>query len=145
MMWARSVTRSSSALHNRGFGNTAVYSENLPHQSRQLSENNSRAMNTTAVSLYEYLHTDYSPDVDYIDGEIEERNVGEYDHANLQTLLTGYFLSHRKEWGIRVVVEQRVQVSPTRFRVPDITIITKRPELCRYRERESQCREAAAR
>ena len=28
MMWARSVIRSSNALHSRGFGNTVVHSEN---------------------------------------------------------------------------------------------------------------------
>jgi hypothetical protein len=28
IMWARSVIRSNSALHNRGFGNTVVHSEN---------------------------------------------------------------------------------------------------------------------
>jgi hypothetical protein len=35
-------------------------------------------MSATAVSLSEYLQTDYRPDVDFIDGELEERNVGEW-------------------------------------------------------------------
>ena len=33
-------------------------------------------MATTQVSLEEYLRTDYEPDCDYVDGELEERNAG---------------------------------------------------------------------
>jgi len=29
------------------------------------------------ISLEEYLSTSYSPDCDFVDGQIEERNVGE--------------------------------------------------------------------
>ena len=84
-------------------------------------------MSTTAVPLAEYLHTDYSPDVDYIDGELEERNVGERDHSRLQGLITQYLMNREKEWAIFVYVEQRIQVSPTRFRVPDIAVVSARP------------------
>ena len=84
-------------------------------------------MSTTAVPLAEYLHTDYSPDVDYIDGELEERNVGERDHSCLQGLITHYLMNREKEWAIFVYVEQRIQVSTTRFRVPDIAVVSTRP------------------
>ena len=47
------------------------------------------------VSIDEYLHTDYSPDVDYVDGELVERNVGEFDHADLQSEIVHYFRSLR--------------------------------------------------
>ncbi len=77
---------------------------------------------STAVSIETYLHTSYRPDCDYIDGEIQERNLGEKDHARLQILLAGVFLRHEDDWGVRVYPELRVQVSPTRFRVPDITV-----------------------
>lgn len=75
------------------------------------------------VSLYEYLHSVYRPDLDYIDGVLEERNLGEHDHADLQTELAVFFRIHRSEWKVKTVVEQRVQVSPTRFRVPDLTVM----------------------
>ena len=39
------------------------------------------------VSVEEYLHTSYSPDVDYVDGLLEERNVGEIDHSWVQKAL----------------------------------------------------------
>jgi Uma2 family endonuclease len=75
------------------------------------------------VSVREYLSTAYRPDCDYVDGVVEERNLGEYDHSRLQTAVTMYFYSRRKQWGIHVVVEQRVQVSPTRFRIPDVCVV----------------------
>ena len=78
------------------------------------------------VSINEYLSTSYDPDCDFVDGVIEERNLGENDHAELQTAIAAYLRSRRKQWGIYVVVEQRVQVSPTRFRVPDVCVIFRR-------------------
>jgi Uma2 family endonuclease len=79
------------------------------------------------VSVHEYLSTSYRPDCDYVDGVVLERNLGEYDHASLQRELIVYFDARRKEWGIRVVPEQRVQVSPTRFRVPDVCVVLGEP------------------
>jgi Uma2 family endonuclease len=77
----------------------------------------------SAVSLDEYLNTSYRPDCDYLEGELLERNVGEWDHARLQGLLFGYLWSREKELGILVVPEQRVQVKARRFRVPDVTVL----------------------
>lgn len=82
-------------------------------------------MSTTAlVSLEEYLTTSYRPDCDYLEGELLERNVGEYDHSRLQTQISRYLSNREKEWGILVLVEQRVQVKARRFRIPDITVLT---------------------
>src|ERR1700730_18197386 len=75
------------------------------------------------VSVEEYLHTDYSPDCDYVDGVLEDRNVGQRDHAIAQTLIAGFLLQFRKALGALVVVEQRVQISKTRFRVPDVCVV----------------------
>jgi Uma2 family endonuclease len=77
------------------------------------------------LTVTEYLRSVFRPDCDYIDGEIQERNLGEYDHAAVQAALISWFRGHRTEWGIRVVPEQRVQVSPTRFRVPDICVLSR--------------------
>jgi Uma2 family endonuclease len=78
---------------------------------------------TTLVSVSEYLATTYRPDQDYLDGELQERNVGEQAHSRLQTLLAAYLVAREAQFRIRVLVEQRVQVSPTRFRVPDICVL----------------------
>ena len=46
---------------------------------------------TTSISVSEYLKTSYHPDCDYVDGRIEERNVGEHDHAAVQAALILWF------------------------------------------------------
>jgi len=76
----------------------------------------------TVTSLEEYLTTVYRPDREYLDGLIVERNLGERDHSTLQMEVV-YLLGHlRKTLGIHVFPEQRVQVTPSRFRVPDICV-----------------------
>ena len=77
----------------------------------------------TLVPVEEYLSTSYRPDREYIDGVILERNLGESDHSNVQMALSSYLYTRRKELGIRVLPEQRVQVKASRFRVPDICVI----------------------
>jgi hypothetical protein len=77
----------------------------------------------TLISVEEYLRTSYRPDCDYVDGEVLERNVGETDHSWLQTMLSAYLVARRAQWGITVLVEQRVQVTESHFRVPDICVL----------------------
>lgn len=93
----------------------------------ELRERDSVATTATFVPLSEYLETSYRPDCDYLDGELLERNVGEWDHSRLQILLSGFLLSREKQWGILAVTEQRVQVKPRRFRIPDIAVLTSPP------------------
>jgi Uma2 family endonuclease len=75
------------------------------------------------ITVREYLTTSYRPDCDYVDGQIEERNVGEFDHALLQTLLAQIFMNNREVWGVLALTDVRVQVKATRFRVPDVTVL----------------------
>ena len=77
----------------------------------------------TLVSVQEYLSTNYRPDRDFIDGELQERNLGELEHSRLQSAILVWFWTNKKEWNILPVVEQRVQVAPTRFRIPDVTVL----------------------
>lgn len=82
-------------------------------------------MATSAViPVSEYLDTTHRPHCDYIDGQVQERNVGEYDHANVQFGLATYLRNRAQDWKIRIVGENRVQVSETRFRIPDICILS---------------------
>jgi hypothetical protein len=78
---------------------------------------------TLQIPLHDYLGTIYRPDREYVDGEIRERNVGKYEHARIQALLARWFGNHEQEWGAQVVTEQRVRVSPTRIRIPDVTLL----------------------
>src|SRR5438105_3704661 len=80
----------------------------------------------TLVSVEEYLRTGYRPDREYIDGVIEERNLGEFDHARVQGIICGFFYAREKEWNVLAIPELRVQVKPTRFRVPDVSIVVGR-------------------
>jgi len=93
----------------------------------------------TLISVEEYLRTSYRPDCDYVDGEVLERHLGEKDHSSLQKKLIIYLAARENELGICVFPEQRVQVSATRFRIPDVCvtigepseqIFTKPPFLC---------------
>jgi len=76
------------------------------------------------VTVEKYLSTSYDPDCDFVDDHLEERNLGEYDHARIVTLLAVWFITHEQDWAIRVVVSQRVQVSESRLRVPDVCVLS---------------------
>ena len=82
----------------------------------------------TQVSLAEYLDTIYHPDCEYIDGEIRERNVGKFEHAKLQWLLPIWFGKHDLAWDVTGCVEQRMRVSATRIRVPDLVVMRPGPQ-----------------
>lgn len=75
------------------------------------------------VTVEEYLKTVYEPDCDYVDGRVEERNLGEYDHGYLQLLLGVLFTNNRDAWGVRAVTDVRTQVKATRFRCPDVLVV----------------------
>src|SRR5437588_7173666 len=75
------------------------------------------------VSLEEYLHTDYSPDCDYVDGVLEDRNVGQRKHALTQRRILFFLAALEAKLHIFVLQEQRVRMGPTRYRVPDICVM----------------------
>ena len=50
-----------------------------------------------------------------------ERNVGEIDHSDWQTAIAAYLRAHYSD--VWAGVEVRVQVRPTRFPVPDVTVV----------------------
>jgi Uma2 family endonuclease len=79
-------------------------------------------MATTQVSLDEYFRTDYEPDCDYVDGELEERNVGETDHSAVQAFFIKWLAMHEERWQLEAYPEIRLRVSPTRVRVADIAV-----------------------
>jgi Uma2 family endonuclease len=58
-----------------------------------------------------------------VDGAVLERNLGEYDHSRPQALICAFFVNREKQWRVRVVPEQRVQVNLHRFRIPDVCVV----------------------
>ena len=77
--------------------------------------------NAVLVPLSQYLSQIYHPDCDYVEGVLEERNVGEISHSEAQTALTVY--ARTQAQGFWSGVEVRVQVKMDRFRIPDVTIV----------------------
>jgi Uma2 family endonuclease len=73
-------------------------------------------------TVREYLRTSWSPDREFVDGRIEERNLGEKEHSIIQRYLTFFFMLKRAEWGVEVFPELRTQTKTTRFRVPDVLV-----------------------
>jgi Uma2 family endonuclease len=75
------------------------------------------------VSLAEYLSTDYEPDCEYLEGVVEERNVGKRKHSKTQALVAARLQRDIESGGFDVLVEQRVQVSGSRIRIPDVCVV----------------------
>jgi Uma2 family endonuclease len=82
----------------------------------------------TQIPVAEYLDTVYHPDREYIDGELRERNVGKWEHSRIQYLLAAWFASHEQDWDVIGATEQRLRVSPTRIRIPDLVVLRPGPQ-----------------
>jgi len=75
------------------------------------------------MGVDEYLRTSFDgPDCEYLDGEVVERNMGELPHGDVQYTLGRLLWPFRLRYGIRIVPEIRIQVTPTRFRVADLAV-----------------------
>jgi Uma2 family endonuclease len=77
----------------------------------------------TMVPVDVYLSSMYDPDCDYVDGEVQERNVGETPHSLTQKFLMLFFGTHERDWGVRILPEVRVQISMSRYRVADLCVV----------------------
>jgi Uma2 family endonuclease len=83
-------------------------------------------------TVREYLRTSWSPDREYVDGRIEERNLGEKEHSIIQRYLTVLFAIKRAEWGVEVFPELRTQIAARNFRVPDVLVVRSGESFERY-------------
>ena len=75
----------------------------------------------------EYLGTSYKPDCDFVDGQLQERNVGEDQHALFQMAVILWFGKYMEQWHLFPLPEMRIQVGPSRFRVADICVVQGTP------------------
>ena len=83
-------------------------------------------------TVREYLHTSWSPDREFVDGRIEERNLGEKEHSLIQRFFTVLFYLKRAEWGVEVFPELRTQTKIRNFRVPDVLVVRAEDKFERY-------------
>ena len=82
------------------------------------------ATETPLITFHDYLAMSFEDgDREFIDGEIQEINVGEWDHSAVQGAIQGYFYGLRKSMGLNSVTECRTKVSPTRYRLPDVAVV----------------------
>ncbi len=80
----------------------------------------------TLISVEEYLNTPYDPDVEYVDGVLVERNVGDWLHSLVQSNLI--FALRRKYPHVYAVPELRSQTRATRYRLPDVCVLLAAPK-----------------
>ena len=88
-------------------------------------DSNLRASMATSphLSIAEYLNTDYEPDLEYMDGQLVKRNMGKWEHARLQALLTIWFGQHEDDWKVQTATDVRTRVAWTRVRLPDVLLV----------------------
>jgi Uma2 family endonuclease len=81
------------------------------------------AIKSDPVAVEEYLGSCYKPDRDFVNGELQERNLGEREHSEMQLAILLWFASHSAEWAVVPLPEIRVQTTPENFRIADIAIV----------------------
>ena len=79
----------------------------------------------TLLPLEEYLNTSYSPDREYRDGVLMERNLGDEPHARLQALLARYVGNREKQWNIKIYTELRVKVREKWYPIPNVCVYSR--------------------
>jgi len=78
----------------------------------------------TLVSVDEYLASSYSPDKEYIAGQLVERNVGTQKHAFIQAAIAAYLRQFRRQHGIEVFTEARMRLNDRGdHRIPDVLVL----------------------
>ena len=80
----------------------------------------------TLISVEEYLNTSYDPDVEYVDGVLVERNVGDWLHSLVQRNMI--VALSRKYPRVYAVPELRSQTRATRYRLPDVCVLLTAPK-----------------
>jgi Uma2 family endonuclease len=80
------------------------------------------------VSAEQYLHTSFEHDAEFVEGRIVERPMPTWEHASMQGFLIEELRAMGRRLGLFAVPEQRVRIRGNRFRVPDVCVVTDKPE-----------------
>jgi len=78
--------------------------------------------NPALVSLADYLNSSYSPDQEYVDGVLVERNVGSLPHGLLQKMLLLHLARFEQAMKFLAIPECRTKVQASRYRIPDVLL-----------------------
>lgn len=79
----------------------------------------------TVVPISEYLHTLYRPDCDYVDGQLQERLYGLWDHSAVRGELLHLLMTDESKRHCEALLSLRVKISETRYRVADVCVLSK--------------------
>src|SRR6266581_8642615 len=80
----------------------------------------------TLISVEEYLNTSYDPDVEYVDGVLVERNVGDWLHSLTQrNILVALTVRYPQVYAVPGL---RSQTRTTRYRLPDVCVLLAAPK-----------------
>ncbi len=77
----------------------------------------------TVVPVGEYLHTSYRPDCDYVNGELQERLYGLWDHSAVRGEVLHLLMKDERH--CLALLSLRVKISETRYRVADVCVLSK--------------------
>ena len=80
------------------------------------------------VSAEQYLHTSFEHDAEFVEGRIVQRPEPTWEHACIQGFLIEELRIIGRRLGLFAVPEMRVQVRPDRFRIPDVCVVSDKPE-----------------
>src|SRR5437899_2740488 len=80
----------------------------------------------TLTSAEEYLNTSYDPDVEYVDGVLVERHVGDWLHSLIQADII--LALGAKYPNLYAVPGLRSQTKATRYRLPDVCVLLAPPQ-----------------
>jgi len=82
-------------------------------------------MATTRVSLVEYLDraSRHGFHEEYVDGGIQEKEMGGYVHGAWMVAIGVYFHRHRHEWGIRPASDLHVNTRRSDYRIGDVVLV----------------------
>ena len=80
------------------------------------------------VSAEQYLHTSFEHDAEFVEGRVVQRPMPTWEHACMQGFLVEELRAIGRRLALFAVPEQRVQTRPHRFRVPDVCVVTGKPE-----------------
>lgn len=77
------------------------------------------------VALEQYLSSSYDPDLEFVDGALVERNVGDWLHSLLQRNII--VALSQKYPHIYAVPELRSKTTETSYRLPDVCVLLHPP------------------
>jgi Uma2 family endonuclease len=84
-------------------------------------------MRLTPNEYFAEVYRDWEGDFDYVDGVLERHDWGDYAHSELHGEVMAWIHDHKLQSKLQVIPSLTLQISPTRFRVPDVSIFSRKP------------------